>query len=104
MHRLGAFEAREPLVEALKAVRQMFVIQAEGRQDGGMEITDMHLVHCRFKSDLVGFPVMRTASRAAARQPDCKCVRIMIAPRLVALLGNRQAPEFAPPDDESLVQ
>ena len=58
----------------------------------------------RLVADLVGLAVVDAALHAAAGQPGGEAVRVVVAARLVAGLGDRQPAELAPPDHQRLVE
>ncbi len=65
------------------------MIQSEQMQDRGMEIIEVHSIHCRFEADLIGFPVTDATANAAPGQPRCEAVGVVIPAWLVTRLCNR---------------
>ena len=56
------------------------------------------------EADFIGRAVRDAPLDAAAGEPERKGVRVVIAPRLLAGLGDRQSAEFATPDDQRVVE
>src|SRR6185503_14273534 len=92
----------ETEVAAGVAVGELFVIEAELVQQGGVQVVDGDAVLYGLESELVGGSVSDTGLDAAAGQPHGVAVGIVVA--AVAVLRARGASEFPAPDDQGLVQ
>ena len=58
VHDARRFDAGEALVEALESEGELFVIEAEQREEGGVEIAHADFVHGGFVADVVGLAVV----------------------------------------------
>src|SRR5262245_59048498 len=97
----------QPEVASLKAIGQPRVIDAQAMQHGGLEIMYVHAVLHNVVAIVVGFAVADARLDAAASHPEREAAAMMVA----AVVGRGEGPlaidgasEFAPPDDERLVQ
>ena len=79
-------------VAALKAVRQLQVVQAEQVQDRGVQVVDVDRVFHRRPADLVGLAVDLAALDAAAGHQHAERIRMMVAARS----RSRVPPRFSP--------
>ena len=92
-------------VEALEAVGQSLVVDAEAVQDGGVEVVQVDAVVLRVVAKFVGTAVDHAGLDAAAGQAHGEAVRVMVAPiALIATLSHRCAPELATPHDQRFVE
>src|SRR5439155_3547235 len=85
-------------IAAAEAEGELLVIDAEQAEHGGMQVVNLHLVVDDIVAVVVGRAVDGAALDAAARQPDGKAERIMIA--AVAALGHGRAAKFPAPQDQ----
>ena len=104
-----AVDVGQAEVAAVVAEGELFVIQAQQVEDGGVEIVMRDAVLDGVHAELVGGAVGDPRLDATARHPHGEAVMVMAAAegcfckRLIRLL-KRRATELSGPDDESLVQ
>ena len=96
-------------VTCLEAVGQLFVIEAEEMQNGGVQIVDMDGIFIDTPADLVGLPVVEPWFDATAGHPHGEGIRVMIATHILSglsatVLTHRRATELAAPDHQRLVE
>ena len=65
----------EPEIPAGVAVGELFVVEAEQAEHGGVQVVDVHALFHSLKSEFVGGAVNLAALDAAAGQPDGSAVR-----------------------------
>src|ERR1041384_6846954 len=97
----------EPVLTALKAIGQPFVIETEAAQNRCLEIVDVDGVFRDVKGKVVRLAVDPSRFDATTREPDGKCAAMMIATvvclRQSSLAVNRAA-KFAAPNHERVIQ
>ena len=95
-------------VPAAVAVDQLFVVQAEEVQDGGVEIVDVDSVFDGLETKIVRAPVGHSSPDAPTRHPDGKPPVVVIPPVLdhagATGLHHRGAAELAAANDEGIFQ
>ena len=69
-----------------------------------MQVVHRHLVNGCLVTNLVRFTIAHTALDAATGKPRRERVRIVVAPRLAALLRHRKPAKLSTPDDQRLVE
>ena len=82
-------------------------VEAEGVEDGGLEIADIDGVLGDGVAEVVGGAVVEAGLHAAAGHPDGEAVGVVVAAeefRAVARLVHRGATELSTPDDECLIE
>src|SRR5262245_57726566 len=84
------------------AVDELFVIEPEQVQEGGMQVMHMNRLVDGLESKLVGGAVRDAALDAAAGQPKAKPIRIMIA--AVGAFRRGRAAEFTAANDEGILE
>ena len=92
----------EPEVSAGVAVGELFVVQAEQVQDGGVQVVHVDLVGDGVVAELVGRAVGEARLHAAAGEPDGEALGVVVAP--VAALGEGRSAELAAPPDQRIVE
>jgi len=75
---LRGIDAGEPLVETLKLVSELVVIDAEGVQDRGVQVTDMDRIFSNIETQLIGFAVNLPTFDAATGHPHTEATRVVI--------------------------
>jgi hypothetical protein len=107
LHHFRWIHASEPLVEALEFVAEAFVFEAEGVENGGVEVTDVNGVLDDVIGHLVGLSVHLAALDSTTGHPDGEATWVVVA----AVVGLREAAlaidgaaEFPAPDDEGVFQ
>ena len=95
-------DVRQAKVATAVSIRELFVIESEEVQDGGMEVVDVDLIF----SDLIAVFVCRAIGHASAdsgaSQPGGKCVRMVRTADRAVVVGR--ATKFGGPDDQSFRQ
>src|SRR5262249_25561016 len=76
----AAMHIGQPEVTPGRAEGELLVVEAEQRQDGGMEVVDVDFVFDRLKAVFVGGPMNITAAHTASGHPHGETVVVMIAP------------------------
>ena len=74
-----AVHVREAEVSALEHVSEPFVVDAELREDRGLQVVNMHLVLDDVESEIVGLAVGEAGLGAAAGQPDREAIGVMLS-------------------------
>ena len=69
-----------------------------------MQVIDVDPIDGRLVPDLIRLAVAHATAHAAAGEPECEAMRVVIAPRFGSGLSDRKSAEFAAPDDERLVE
>src|SRR5258706_7966242 len=84
----------------------MFVVDAEAMQDRGVQIMHGHGIAGDVVPETVSRTVHDAALESAARQPDGKTTRMMVASKILTqiALTIARATEFTAPDDERVVE
>src|SRR5947209_17985107 len=98
---------RQPEISSLKAVRQPLVIQAEQVKNRRLEVVDMHGILGDVEAEIVCRAVDQAGFDAAAGEPDCEGLGVMIAAEAAledrVVLNHRGAAEFAAPDNKRVI-
>src|SRR5213593_782271 len=76
-----AVDIRESEIAAIVAIGELFVIEAEQVQDGGVQVMNMDLVFHRAIAEFIGGPEGLAAPDATAGQPNAKRPAVMVATR-----------------------
>ena len=74
-------------VTALKAIRQLGVVEAKQVKEGGVQIMDMDLVAHNVESEVICLSEGQPWFHPTSRHPDRKTARVMSA----AVIGGRKA-------------
>ena len=69
----------QPVVAALEAERQSFVVEAQQVHDRGLQIVDVDFVLDDAEAQFVGLAVVQAGFHAAAGEPHREAIRIVIA-------------------------
>ena len=93
---------RQTEISSAVAERQFGMIQAHQMQNCGMQVMDIHPVFDGVNSDVIGRTVSQSPLDTAPRHPDRKPGMVVIP--TLGSLGGGSATEFAPPQDQGLVQ
>ena len=92
----------------LKAVRELFVIDAHEVQDRCLQVVDMNRIFDRVHGELVTFSITNPGLHAAAGHPHGKGVRMMVSPPALPILditlNKRSAAEFSTPNHQRILQ
>ena len=89
-------------ISSRMAIGQLFVVQSQQVQNGGMPIVDVHFALYGFVAVFVGGSVAESALYAATGHPSGVSLVVVVA--AVTSLGVRCPSEFAGPDDEGVLQ
>lgn len=92
----------ESEVAAGVAEGELFVIESEEVQDGGVEIVDVHAVMNGAKPEFVRFSPCHAAADTATGEERGEAVMVVVASG--AIFGGGSASEFATPEDECVVE
>ena len=79
------------------------MVEAEGVEQRGVEVVDVHGVLRDVEAEVVGRAVDVPAFQAAAGEPHREAAVVVVA-AVVAALHHRGAAELAAPDDERIVE
>src|SRR5688572_28250174 len=90
-------DAGEPFLAAGDFEAELFIVEAEGVEDRGVEVAELDGALGRHESEFVG-GADTSGFYTAAGHPDRKTGGVMLAAGRA--LGHRSTPEFARPDDE----
>ncbi len=96
------FHVGKAEIPACMLVGEVFVVKAKKVEDGGVEVVDVHFVHCGVITVVVGRPVGEAWFYASSGHPHGEAVGVVVAS--VVALGGRGAPEFAAPEDEGIFE
>jgi len=88
-------------VTAAVAVSQAFVVQTHQVQNRGVQVVDVDFVLDDVEAELIGGSVCQSAFYAAAGQPHCEGVWVVVA---ASSLSGGGAAEFASPHYERFVK
>ena len=89
-------------ISSRMAIGQLFVVQSQQVQNGGMPIVDVHFALYGFVAVFVGGSVAESALYPAACHPSGVSLVVVVA--AVSALGVGRPSEFAGPDDERVLQ
>ena len=92
----------ESEVAAGVAVGELFVVESEEVQDGGVEVVDMHAVVNGTKAEFVRFAPCHAATDTAACEEGGEAVVIVVTSG--AIFRGGSASEFAAPEDEGVIE
>src|SRR4051794_4412457 len=96
-----AGDIRQAEVSALRAVRELFVVDAAELEHGGVEVVDVDLVNLCAVAEFVGFAVGDAGLDAAAGHEEAECEDVVIA---ASALSHRGSAELAAPEDEGVIE
>ena len=88
----------QPNVATGVPIRQLQMIHSHQRENGGVEIVNMHTIFRGVIAEVVGCAVCEAGLGASTCHEERVAVGVMIA--AVTALGNRRAAELAGPDDQ----
>src|SRR5438034_277146 len=107
LHHARLFHTRETEVEALMAVGEALVVDAEQVQHRCLQVVNVDGVLRDVVAEIVGRAVGDAGFHTAPGHPYGEAARMMVAPGFdgvpLALAGDT-ASEFASPDDERVVE
>ena len=92
----------EAEVSALEAVGELFVVEAEEVEEGGVEVVDVDLAVDDAEAEFVALAVDVTTLEAGAGHPHCEGFNVVIAADGLAVLAHRGAAKFTTPDHEGV--
>src|SRR5262245_12325420 len=93
----------EAEITTLKTVGQLGVIEAKQMQKRRMQVVDVNPILDHIETQIIGLAQRYPGSDAAAGQPHREGVRVMVA-AVVSPLHHWRAPEFAAPNDQSILE
>ena len=93
----------EAVIAALKVVSEFGVFQAQGGENGGLEVVDVDGVLGDVEAEVVGLAEGDSGFHAAAGQPVGEAIGVVIA-TIASALDHGGAAEFTAPDDEGVVE
>ena len=96
--RLRDLGVGQAVVAAVVGVRELAVVEAQGVEQGGLEVVDGDDVLDGGVAEVVGRAVDVAPLEAAAGQPEREAVAVVVA--AVGPLRDRQAAELAGPEDD----
>lgn len=92
------------MLAAFMLVGELVVVQAEGVEDGGVEVAEVDFSFDRAGAGFVRGSVGVAAFKAAASQPEGEPA-VVVAGFVFAIVGREaRAAEFASPDDQRIFQ
>jgi hypothetical protein len=97
----------EPVVAALVAEGEAFVVDTHGMEESGVEVVHVNGIADDIVAEFVGFPVDEAFLEATASHPHGEAAGVVIASEVVladVALAVGRATEFAAPDDEGFVE
>src|SRR4026209_83976 len=100
----------QPEITALEPECQLGVVDAKQVQDGGLQVMDVYPVFGGVKSEFIGIANGLAALDAAASQPDCVRVWMMVTPlKIIGVVWVRRlahgcATKLASPDHQRIFQ
>src|SRR6185295_7123111 len=99
---------RKPIIAALKAIRELGMIETEAMQNGGLQVMHVHLVLRHMIAQVVGLTIADARLDSAPSHPNAEGMGMMIAPDqflfLAAILVHGRPPEFAAPDNQCVLE
>lgn len=102
------FDAGETEVEAVDAVGEVFVVEAEGVEDGGLDVVDVDGIFDGVEAEFIGLSVGDAGFDPAAGEPHGEGLGVVVAALGAAERGagfdHGGASEFAAPDDECVFE
>ena len=97
-----AFHVGQSKVAAGVSVGELFVVESQCRQNGGVQVCDLNEVLDGFVSVVITATVSDSRLDAAPSHPQCECVGVVIA--TVLTLGVRRATKLASPHHQRVLQ
>ena len=95
---------REFLGLAAVVEGELFVVEAELVEKGGLVIVGSDLVDSGAVADLIGLAINGAALETAAGEPSAEALPIMVAAGFAAGLHDRQAADFTAPMNNGAVE
>ena len=92
---LGTFDANETLVETTVEIAESIRIESQLIEDGCMDSFDVRSFFHSIGTEFVRLPVAHTAFDAAAGQPHCEPVSIVVAAGSRSVFGSWLASKLA---------
>ena len=74
----ASIDVGDAIVTPLMTISEVFVVETEEVEDGGMEVVHVHLVFDRPVTEFIGGSVGESAFGSAASQPHCETIGIMV--------------------------
>ena len=97
-----AVDVGEAEIAAGVVVGEALVVEAEGVEEGGVEVVHVDRVFHGAVTEVVGGAVGESTPDAAAGHPDGENVRVVVT--AIVVFGHRGAAELATPEDEGVVE
>jgi len=102
-----AVDVGEAEITSLELVGELFVVDPELVENGGVEVVDVNRVFRDIIRKIIGSPMRHTGFDATARHPDSESARVVVPP--VVILGKRPlavggATKLTTPDNECIVE
>jgi len=97
-------DSRQALIEPLKSIGELGMIETEEMQDRRMQITNVNTVLDHVEAEVVRSAKSHARSHSSTGKPDGEGVWMMIATIATTALHHGRASEFAAPDDKGVVE
>jgi len=91
-------------ISTIVPVGQSFVVNAQKVQDRRVYVVDADTFLHSLETKGIGFPESDAPLDSTARHPHGKGMRVVVSPRFVASLHDRQTPELSPPDHQGFFE
>lgn len=104
---LGGFHARQPLIQALVAVDQSFVVDPQHVEDGCVEVSNMDRILHDVVGEIIRLSVDRASLDAATSHPHGEASGMVVSSVIVlaeSSLGVDRPTEFTAPEDQCGVE
>ena len=96
----------QPVVSALEAVGQLFMIEAEQVHDGCLQVVDMNPVFDNTETEFVGLAVIEAGFGTTTSEPHRVAIGVMVTSEDFAFRSPSfpkwSSSEFAAPDDQRI--
>ena len=92
----------ETEVSSLEAVGELFVVEAEEVEEGGVEVVDVDFAVDHSEAEFVALAVDVPLLEAGAGHPHCEGFDVVVAADGFAVFAHWGAAEFSAPDDEGV--
>src|SRR5262249_33546632 len=104
LHHPGRLHADQPLIKSLELIREPHWVESQKMQNRRVQIVHVHTILRHIEAEIIALAERDARFHAAAGEPHCERVRMMVAPVVAAALHHRRAAELTAPDYERVVQ
>ena len=94
----------EALVSAGMGVGEPLMVEPEQVQQRGVQVIDAHAIHGGLVPHVIRLPEVDPSPHSAPGEPGRKGMRVVVPPRLLPALGDRESAELPAADHEGRLE